>query len=43
MPAQGVQEFAIRTRIAAGDTPRGLLPDAVLDYIAREGLYAKGN
>ena len=38
-----ISSTAIRTRIAAGDTPRGLLPDAVLDYIAREGLYAKGN
>ena len=34
-----VSSTAIRTRIAAGDPPRGLLPDAVLDYIGREHLY----
>ncbi len=35
-----ISSSAIRTRIAAGDPPRGLLPDAVLDYIGRAGLYS---
>ncbi len=34
-----ISSSAIRARVAAGDPPRGLLPDAVLDYIGREGLY----
>jgi nicotinate-nucleotide adenylyltransferase len=29
----------IRARLAAGASPRFLLPDAVLDYILDEGLY----
>jgi len=36
-----ISSSAIRARIAAGDPPRGLLPDAVLDYIGREKLYSK--
>ncbi|MSP98890.1 MAG: nicotinate (nicotinamide) nucleotide adenylyltransferase [Betaproteobacteria bacterium] len=35
-----ISSSAIRARIAAGDPPRGLLPDAVLDYIGREHLYS---
>ncbi len=43
MPPLAVSSTAIRGHIAARQAPRGLLPDAVLDYIAREGLYPKGN
>ena len=35
-----IASSAIRARVAAGDPPRGLLPDAVLDYIGRERLYS---
>ena len=35
-----VSSTTIRSRIAAGDPPRGLLPDAVLDYIERAHLYS---
>ena len=35
-----ISSTTIRARIAAGDPPRGLLPDAVLDYIEREHLYS---
>lgn len=35
-----ISSSAIRARIAAGESPRGLLPDAVLDYIGRAGLYS---
>lgn len=35
-----VSSSGIRRRIAAGEAPRGLLPDAVLDYIGRAGLYS---
>jgi nicotinate-nucleotide adenylyltransferase len=34
-----VSSTALRARIAAGDPPRGLLPDAVLDYIQIHRLY----
>lgn len=34
-----ISSSAIRSRIAAGTAARGLLPDAVLDYIDREHLY----
>ncbi|MCB1877912.1 MAG: nicotinate-nucleotide adenylyltransferase [Chromatiales bacterium] len=34
-----ISATAIRTQIAEGDDPRFLLPDTVLDYIRREGLY----
>lgn len=39
MPPLDISSTVIRARIAAGDPPRGLLPDAVLDYIDREHLY----
>jgi nicotinate-nucleotide adenylyltransferase len=35
-----ISSTAIRARIAAGDPPRGLLPDAVLDYIQTNQLYS---
>ena len=35
-----ISSTAIRERIAAGDPPRGLLPDAVLDYIQSNRLYS---
>ncbi|MBS0338017.1 MAG: nicotinate (nicotinamide) nucleotide adenylyltransferase [Proteobacteria bacterium] len=35
-----ISSTAIRARIAAGDPPRGLLPDAVLDYIQTNRLYS---
>jgi nicotinate-nucleotide adenylyltransferase len=34
-----ISASAIRARVAAGRTPRYLLPDAVLDYIASHQLY----
>ena len=37
---QDISSSAIRARVAEGDPPRGLLPDAVLDYIGRERLYS---
>ena len=40
MTPMDISSTAIRARIAAGDPPRGLLPDAVLDYIGRERLYS---
>jgi len=43
MPPMSVSSTQIRRSIAAGQQPLGLLPDAVLDYIGREGLYTKGN
>jgi len=33
---------AIRTAIEQGTNPRYLLPDAVLDYIRKHGLYLPG-
>ena len=36
-----ISASAIRAATAAGRTPRYLLPDAVLDYIASQQLYAK--
>jgi nicotinate-nucleotide adenylyltransferase len=35
-----ISSTSIRARIAAGDPPRGLLPDAVLDYIQTNRLYS---
>lgn len=35
-----ISSTAIRSRIAAGDGPRGLLPEAVLDYIETRHLYS---
>ena len=35
-----ISSTSIRARIAAGDPPRGLLPDAVLDYIRTNQLYS---
>lgn len=39
MAPMEVSSTAIRERLASGEDARGLLPAAVLDYIAREGLY----
>ena len=39
VPALDISASAIRARIAAGRSPRHLLPDAVLDIIERNGLY----
>jgi len=36
-----ISASAIRTDIAAGRSPRYLLPDVVLDYIAAQQLYSK--
>jgi len=36
-----ISASVIRAGLAAGRTPRYLLPDAVLDYIASQQLYAK--
>jgi nicotinate-nucleotide adenylyltransferase len=35
-----ISSTMIRERIAAGEPPRGLLPDAVLDYIETHRLYS---
>jgi nicotinate-nucleotide adenylyltransferase len=35
-----ISSTGIRSRIAAGDPPRGLLPQAVLDYIQTNRLYS---
>jgi len=39
VPALDISASAIRARIAAGRSPRHLLPDAVLDVIRRNSLY----
>lgn len=39
MEPMEVSSTAIRERLASGEDARGLLPAAVLDYIALEGLY----
>jgi len=39
IPALDISASAIRARIAAGRSPRHLLPDAVLDLIERHSLY----
>lgn len=39
VPALDISASAIRARIAAGRSPRHLLPDAVLDLIERNSLY----
>ncbi len=36
-----ISATAIRAQLAAGSSPRFLLPDAVLDYIQTEGLYTE--
>jgi len=36
-----VSATAIKRRIRSGDTPRGMLPDTVLDYIAANRLYTE--
>ena len=41
VPALDISASAIRARIAAGRSPRHLLPDAVLDLIERNSLYRK--
>lgn len=38
-PALDISATAIRQRLAAGETARYLCPPAVLDYIAKRGLY----
>ena len=40
MAPMDISSTAIRARIRAGDPPRGLLPDAVLDYIQTHHLYS---
>ncbi|MGH8572395.1 MAG: nicotinate-nicotinamide nucleotide adenylyltransferase, partial [Gammaproteobacteria bacterium] len=39
VPALDISASAIRARIAAGRSPRHLLPDAVLELIERDSLY----
>jgi len=41
-PALELSGTALRRRIAAGRTVRYLVPDAVVEYIGREGLYGTG-
>lgn len=41
VPALDISASAIRARIAAGRSPRHLLPDAVLELIERNRLYRK--
>lgn len=41
VPALDISASAIRARIAAGRSPRHLLPDAVLELIERNSLYRK--
>jgi nicotinate-nucleotide adenylyltransferase len=36
-----ISSTELRRRIGAGEPVRGLLPDAVLDYIRRHGLYSR--
>jgi nicotinate-nucleotide adenylyltransferase len=40
--ALDISATAIRALVGSGGSPRYLLPDPVLDYIQREGLYAGG-
>ena len=40
--ALDISATAIRALVAGGGSPRSLLPDPVLDYIRREGLYTGG-
>lgn len=42
MPVMDVSGTAIRARLARGEDVAGLLPQKVLDYIRRAGLYTKG-
>ena len=37
-----ISSTEIRNRIAAGKSPRFLLPDGVIDYIRKHGLYGQG-
>ena len=40
--ALDISATAVRALVGSGGSPRYLLPDPVLDYIQREGLYAGG-
>jgi len=39
VPAVAVSATEVRARVARGESIRGLVPDAVADYIAEHGLY----
>ncbi len=39
MPRIGISSTMVRRRVAAGQPIRYFVPDPVLDYIEREGLY----
>jgi nicotinate-nucleotide adenylyltransferase len=42
MPRVDVSSTMVRERVAKGESIRGLVPDAVADYIERAGLYRQG-
>jgi len=39
VPAVAVSASEVRARVTRGESIRGLVPDAVADYIAEHGLY----